>query len=73
MFPRGQLLELLNDAHVLYVVDVAAARNTQVALDDAVRGVGGNKEGATEAEVLRIVRREVDMDGFDRVYHHCIY
>ena len=73
MLPCGQLLELLNDAHVLYIVDIAATRNTQVALDDAVRGVCGNEEGAAEAKVLRIVRREVDVNGFDRVYHHCIY
>ena len=62
LLARGQRREVLQDAHPLHEVHVGAVGDAEVGAQDAVGAVGNDVEAAREAEVLRIVGREVHAD-----------
>ena len=68
LLARGQRRKVLNDAHTLHEVHVGAVRNAEVGAQEAVGAVGDDVEAAREAEVLRIVGREIHLNAARGVY-----
>ena len=72
-FSIRQTTEFLHHLHVIHEVDITLSGDRHLTAFDQPRGISHDIEVATEAEVLCVVRKEMQMEAFVSVHIERIY